>query len=516
MPRDYVIAIGGTGARCLESLTYMAAAGLFTRPLHVLMVDPDQNNGNSVRTKRILPLYHDLHGCEQPSGVKQRALLTRGRTLSEPTLFQAAMNADSHALGNQYPFFWHDPNQTDREFREAIDYTSLSVDFQTFVKLFYEEEDLNMKMGKGYRGRPNIGAVTLATDLKRTVTRRGNGLFEILDAIRADIKSNTVRVFVFGSVFGGTGAAGLPTIPELLREQFEERGGSAKLRFGCAMMTPYFTFEKGADAEGPAPNSDLHQVATQAALLHYSNVPPGYQHAYVVGAPDLRDSRAGHQAGGEYQENESHYAEIVAALAARDFFSLDEIDLNDHQLHYADSREVSWSSLPISNDNEDDAREIKHKLVSFTTLAYLYNKILYVDLKDNRWRSQQAWYKDNFLKRGLALENHGQVLDKLNTFAGSYLSWLVMVGESAVEKNPLFNWGALSQTGRDAEMQLGRLTLQESEESPRYVSHAFGRIVEKLNHYQPNYQNKVHPVGLLIYLLGQATLQFSIEDYYMK
>src|SRR6267154_4725091 len=194
MPKDYVIAIGGTGARCLESLIYMAAAGLFTRPLHVLMIDPDQNNGNSVRTKRILPIYHDLHGCEQPSGVKQRALLTKGRTLSEPTLFQAAINADSHAPGNQYPFFWHDPNQTDREFREAIDFTSLSADFQTFVKLFYEEEDLNMKMGKGYRGRPNIGAVTLATDLKRTVTRRGNGLFEILDAIRADIKSNTVRV----------------------------------------------------------------------------------------------------------------------------------------------------------------------------------------------------------------------------------------------------------------------------------------------------------------------------------
>lgn len=517
MHKDFVIAIGGTGARCLEALIYLAAAGLFTRPLQVLIIDPDQNNGNSLRTKKILPLYHELHGCEQPIGIKQRALITKGQKLSEPTLFQAAINADNHAANSQYPFFWQDPNQNDRLFSEAIDYPSLSTDFQTFLKLFYEEKDLSMKMGKGYRGRPNVGAVTLATDLKRTVTRRGNGLFEILDSIRADIKSNTVRVFVFGSVFGGTGAAGLPTIPELLHEQFEERGGSAKLRFGCAMMTPYFSFEKGQDADGPTPDSDLHQVATQAALLHYSNVPPSYQHAYVIGAPDLRDSVAGHHAGGEYQENESHYAEIIAALAARDFFSLKEINPNDHQLHYADAPEISWSSLPISANVENGAREIKHKLVAFTTLAYLYKNILYVDLKDHRWRSKQAWYKDNFTKRELALENHGQTLDQLNTFATSYLSWLKMVGESAAEKNnPLFNWGALSQDGRDAERELGRLTVQESEESPRYVSQAFGRIMEKLNHYYPNYENKVHPVGLLMYLLNQATLQFSIENYYMK
>jgi hypothetical protein len=519
MPKDYIIAVGGTGARCLESVVYMAAAGLFTKPLHVLMIDPDQTNGNSVRTKKVLPLYHAIYGCEQPRNVQQRTLLSRGKQLSEPAMFRAAINLDTHAPGNQYPFFWIDPNRNDREFKEAIDYNSLSRDFQNFIGLFYDDEDLEMNLGKGYRGRPNIGAVTLTADLKRTIKKRGNGLFELFDSIRADIKSDTARVFVLGSVFGGTGAAGIPTVPELLRGEFEEGGKISKLRLGCAMMTPYFTFEVATvpSKEGPAPDSDIHQVATQAALLHYSNVPPGYQHAYVIGAPELLDSRAGHQAGGEEQENDSHYAEIVAALAARDFFLMQDVDVNDRQLHYTESTEVSWASLPASLNENEDSRDIKRKLVAFTTLAYAYKNILHDDLKDSRWRSQQAWYKDNFTKQKFDLDNQGQTLDTLNSFLSGYLQWLSMVGQSSgAEERPLFNWGALTLGGKDAERELGRLTSQESEESPRYVNKAYGKLMEKLNYLQPSYSNKVHPVGLLIYLLYEASLEFCVENYYLK
>lgn len=519
MPKDYIIAIGGTGARCLESVMYLAAAGLFSKSLHVLMIDPDQNNGNSVRTKRVLPLYHTVHNCDQPRDVKQRSLLSKGKQLAEPALFSAAINLDNHAPDRQHPFFWIDPNRNDREFKDAIDYNSLSKEFQSFISLFYDDEDLGMNMGKGYRGRPNIGAVTLTADLKRTIKKRGNGLFELFDAIRADMKSDIVRVFVVGSVFGGTGAAGLPTMPELLRGEFEEGGGVPKLRLGCAMMAPYFTFEKATvpSKEGPAPDSDIHQVATQAALLHYSNVPPGYQHAYVIGAPELLDSRAGHQAGGEEQENDSHYAELVAALAARDFFSMENVDVNDRQLHYTEAQEVSWSSLPTSMKEREDSIEIKRRLVAFTTLAYAYKNILHADLKDGRWRSQQAWYKDNFTKHKVDLDNQGQTLDTLNSFLSGYLQWLSMIGHSSVdEPRPLFNWSALSIGGKDSERELGRLISPESEESPRYVNKAYGKLMEKLNYLQPSYGNKVHPVGLLIYLLDQASLQFCVENYYLK
>lgn len=520
MPKNYLIAIGGTGSRCLEAAGYLTAAGLLGAPLHALMIDPDQNNGNSVRTKHLLSLYNVLHGCEQPRDVKQRSLLAQGRALEEPVIFQTPVNVNPHEPGQQYPVFWQDPNKADRQFGEAISFPVLSGEFQHFTRLFYEQEDLDMEMGKGYRGRPNVGAVTLMADLERTINTPGKGLFELVESVRADLKSDAVRVFVFGSVFGGTGAAGLPTIPELLRKRFRQNGDDRKLRFGCAMMTPYFTFEKAQAAsspEGPAPDSDIHQVATQAALLHYAGVPPGFQHAYIVGAPELLDSKVGHRAGGEAQLNDSHYAEVVAALGARDFYTLAEVGPDERQLHYADASEVGWGALPAAQVERDDTRELKRRLVAFTTFAYLYKNVLHEDMKDGRWRSQQAWYKDNFLKRKMALDTHGQTLDVLRDFCRDYLLWLDMMGQALrAEDRQLFNWGAISLSGPDSVRELGRLIKPESEEVPRHAGKSYGKLMEKLNRLTPNYANRVHPVGLLIYLLYQAALEFSVENYYLK
>lgn len=517
MPKNYLISIGGTGSRCLESLIYLSAAGLFQTPMQVLMVDPDQNNGNGVRTKKILPLYHALFRYEQPKGVKQRAFTSKANVMAEPVFFQAAINAVDHEPNSQFPFFWQDPNKNDRRFRDAIDFTGLNIQFQKFVQLFYEEEDLEMKMGKGYRGRPNIGAVTLTADLQRTIKTRGNALYELVESIRQDLRSNSVRVFVMGSVFGGTGAAGLPVVPELLRNAFEETGLNTKLQLGCAMMTPYFTFEKssGPSSEGPVPDSDEHQVATQAALLHYSSVPPGYQHAYVIGSPDPLNSKVGHQPGGERQENDCHYAELVAALSARDFFTLEQFGVEDQFLHYTDSTEVTWNSLPVSTSPPENRRNLKLKMLAFTTFAYFYHKVLHNDLKNSAWRLQQAWYKDNFVKQSIGLENAGQDLDKLNDFTAGYIRWLSMIGQSVESDESLFKWGALSLEGYAAIREIGKLSTQESENSPRYVKNSYGKIMEKVNRSVPIYGNTVHPVGLLIYLFSEACSAFCQENYYL-
>ena len=519
MPKDYVIAIGGTGARCMEATIHLAAAGMFSRPLHLLMIDPDQNNGNSVRTKNLLPMYHALHRCDQPRDIKQRKLLTRGKGPQQQTVFGPAINLNTHNPAEQYPAFWQDPNKPDREFREAIGYSGLSANFQDFVQLFYEHSDLGMRLGKGYRGRPNVGSVVLISDLKRTIGRKGNGLSELIESMKADLKSDIVRVFVFGSVFGGTGAAGIPTIPELLREFFEENGANNKLRLGCTMMTPYFTFPKAdtSNREGPAPDPNIHQVATQAALLHYAHVPPGYQHVYVVGAPELASSKVGHQAGGGAQENDPHFAEIIAAFGARDFFSLPQIDPEERQLHYADATHFDWKSIPAVDGSATDQLAIKQRLLAFTTFAYLYRNILYADLKDGNWRSKQAWYKDNFLKQNLNLENYGKELDLLNEFLGEYLKWLDSVGQPIRgEQLRPFNWEAMALTGAAAERERGKLSTQESEETPRYTANPYGRIVEKLSYMRPRYSNNVHPVGLLMYLLYEASREFTIENYYLS
>src|SRR5436189_5291247 len=84
---------------------------------------------------------------------------------------------------------------------------------KNFLDLFYEPRDLDMPLDVGYRGRTNVGAVALKQDLEGTVTVPDTGLREFLANLNIDLNADETRVFIIGSVCGGTGAAGIPTIP---------------------------------------------------------------------------------------------------------------------------------------------------------------------------------------------------------------------------------------------------------------------------------------------------------------
>src|SRR5205823_7153892 len=189
-----------------------------------------------------------------------------------------------------------------------------TAEFKQFLDLFYEPADLEMVLDVGYRGRTNVGAVALKQDLEGTTVVSGSGLKEFLENLNLDLQEGETRVFVMGSVFGGTGAAGLPTMPKLiagLEEKVMARDNRSRIRYGCAMMAPYFSFPTGsANSTGPGTNSAGHAIATQAALLHYSQVPPGYQHVFFIGAPARPQTNDNNIVGGGDQVNDPHYAEI--------------------------------------------------------------------------------------------------------------------------------------------------------------------------------------------------------------
>ena len=165
-----------------------------------------------------------------------------------------------------------------------------------------------------------MGAVALKQDLEGTANFVSSGLREFLIDLNIDLQTDETKVFVMGSVFGGTGAAGLPTIPALIEglpDDVISRENRKRLRYGCAMMTPYFSFPKGSSSNaGPGTDSATHAIATQAALLHYAHVPPGYQHVYFVGAPAKPQTNTSNVVGGQDQTNNPHYAELIAALSA--------------------------------------------------------------------------------------------------------------------------------------------------------------------------------------------------------
>ena len=62
--KNFIIGIGGTGAKCLEHLLYCCSSGLGPEQLWAGMVDQDEANGNISRTKILLSKYINIRKPE--------------------------------------------------------------------------------------------------------------------------------------------------------------------------------------------------------------------------------------------------------------------------------------------------------------------------------------------------------------------------------------------------------------------------------------------------------------------
>ena len=520
---DYVIAVGGTGARCLEAISYFAAAGLFTNDLHFLVLDPDQNNGNGRRTQQIIRQYCTLQSCNQPIAPTSRALLgLRRKPLDPASLFRVAVNEPEQAGGGTLPYYWRNPNLPTRTFENAVNFDSQPAGFKDFIRLFYQDSDLSMKLNAGYRGRTSVGAVALKVDLDSTIDDEGGGLYELIRSLQADLQNGRPRVFVTGSVFGGTGAAALPTVRAFLQSLDPEIIGpnANQLEFGCGMLVPYFSFPKSnrATASEVIPDSDEHMIATKAALLYYAHVPTRYQHVYLIGAPERFRTAATFEPGDETQVNAPHYVELVTALAAADFFN-SAANGPQADLHFANdvvvaggqrSEGVSWHTLPVSGHEQ---HEVKKRLVSFVTTLYFYKNFLHRTITTTSEYQNAPWYRDNF-HPPLSLATQRDTLNTLFDFSNSFLSWLRDVGNSGgTAMGPLFRWEGLTvnEISLCAEY-LGHLTDAETG-SPKFMSDSYHQILKRMDALILERTDTSHPVGLLLYLLHQAVEQFCVENY---
>ncbi|HEV7681501.1 MAG TPA: hypothetical protein VGO68_05230 [Pyrinomonadaceae bacterium] len=529
----YFIGVGGTGARCAEACVYLAAAGIISGDLHFLIIDPDANNGNASAAESLLTYYYLIHGEAQPQNPQFRRGKIRaafsGAKAPAAVLFQPSINRDG-----EDPCLWNVQQRNSRHFTDVVKYASCPPKLRSFIDLFYQSNDMNMRLEVGYQGRTNVGAVALKQDLEETKNALGGGLREFLTALVGDLQNGEARVFVAGSVFGGTGAAGIPTLPALLNgldDRTLPAAQRANLKWGCALMAPYFIFPRnrsaGAERLGPGTDSTRHPVATQAALLHYAQTPPGYQNIYFLGAPHRGQTNEENFPGGNQQKNLPHYAELSAALAAWDFYNLDSksVHLEARKLHYADSYDngndlgVSWETLPVNLAESARKRSlVKQRLITFTTFAYVYRRILHNEFVSNRSYRNSDMYKDNF--GGLDMEGYPQeqALVALSSFCENYLEWLSGIGRTGGTSLPvLFNWNALAARQlAQCEQYAGNLIETGAQRAPRYSNNGYQKIMERLNQIRLDTPQTQSAVGLFIYLLHEAVSEFCQENYDLR
>ena len=302
----YVIGIGGVGSRIMESVVRLCESGYFVQDrITCLMIDADANCGNTLQTSKLLK---DYSSCREKIGAGGKIFTTelvgvgdgKNKTFVATPIKETALTVEDDLVKLSS--------------REAYN----------FMNATYSEEEYTMNVTEGFYGKPTVGSLVFA----RSIDSDNGAISKVINDISMNTASDENRVFVYlaASLFGGTGASGLPTIASAIKGKATKR---ENLHMMACLMLPYFKFDKppatdSAAADGdsrPQINHENFAINAQNAINFYSKqLGTGtFDKVYMVGDPD-KLVRGKYYTEGTNQLNMPHILELFGAAQAKKFF----------------------------------------------------------------------------------------------------------------------------------------------------------------------------------------------------
>ena len=420
----HVIGIGGSGAKGVEALVHLCAAGLMPDgELNVFFIDPDISNGSLERAQSTLQQYRD---CKD---------IALGKT----DLFKTRITQASPGVWS--PFGEKATPNLESFFR----YSALKAKYESAAHLFdvlYSPQERKVVLDEGFLGHPSIGAAVMAKNVKLEEV-------EPWKTFRTKVDSEArsgggCKIILMGSIFGGTGAAGIPTIARLIREEFAEY---ENIRIGGVLVLPFFSFlsaeKQLSDGRLFKLNPENFILNTQAALRYYhnQNYLDCFDAVYLMGEHTLVDVK-NTSAGGNTQNNDPHFIELYASLAVLDFFKnidkkMKNKEFKDRRYNMVarkDVKRMEWNDLPDDNIGNT----VKRAIGRLTHFAFAYLKVYYPMLQDIRKNGNSyraPWYVQFFERKKVSLEDDKvqQRLGNMKTYCETFLRWFANIHNSSDE-----------------------------------------------------------------------------------
>lgn len=371
--KNIFVAVGGSGTKVAEALVRLLAIGFPTKEtgdevytskcedtLHIWRLDPDRNSGAAhaldqcvVEYKELQKTLEDHWSMDMPGQVVHLDPLDlRERGGGDNKIKSLEGILDSQVKGKKSS--------------------------RPFLDLFYEEKDLEVKVERGFYQKPFIGAALVALFAESLLDPNsdagGKCNFK-------ELENEDVRFFLCGSLYGGTGACGVPVLGQFLDACREE--GPGKWDLGACLLGPYympppppFTPPKNggmpssediknlikANEKHPAfvalgdigkeelakqilygffADPDAAPKRASHSLSYYEdNIAQCFDELFLVSKPTpdslaRSDEKASQRwsNGGTSQNNPLNSAEIVAAIAALNFFGESVTPRGEHEIY---------------------------------------------------------------------------------------------------------------------------------------------------------------------------------------
>ena len=523
----FVIAIGGTGMRCLESFVHLCAIGMFdNQEIEVMMLDTDSSNGNLGRTETLIDMY-----CR----IKSESSGNDGGTPNTDTFFSAKLNFYTFCTN------YNDPNrQTYKNIsRLAEGKPEDRRQNELLSDLFLEKETVQeFHLDHGYRAQTHLGSHLMYHGIVEAARKIREGkdlptpekkLSEFLNKLEK--AAENARVFVFGSVFGGTGASSIPIIPVAFKDAVSiySDGKStlnlSKTKFGSTLLTEYFSFKKpdlkqmAAKKDSVIADSSFFPLNSQAAMQFYQQDPTVqsiYKRMYHIGWPleskPLSDKGANETiTGGKEQKNNCHVVELMCACAAYDFFTVDESQLKDNKVQYL-YREVPFESnsfnfSPADFVGGDKGDILANKLGAFLSFSHIVlakNKAAFGDKGTKGFLIQ---LKQNKIDKYDAISDAAtdEIDEYLKMFAYTFdrqkqfvPGWIYQVKATVGSGTFIFKPEAFCETQRELEkIDIGNIFFDDKNNWPKRgrFSNRYDTFVKTLvDHGFPKEEQHVHTV----------------------
>jgi hypothetical protein len=392
----YAFCIGGTGALCLESLVHLCASGQGPAKLVPVLMDPDSNNANVSRVVGIINQYREIRQSLDPSH-------TGGYfgTVIEPA---------------EGTLTWSPlPKRLNPTLADVVRIRSMDQALRDLTETLFSHAQLNQPLEQGFRGNPAIGSVLMQSIEDEPFFAN----------IAGKIKNDPdAAVYLFGSVFGGTGASGFPVTARLIRTRVPDA------RIGGALILPYFSIGQpnGNDQESLLrPESAQFLLNTIGALPYYSKEDTSFDSLYYLGDDLSMAQERPYAAGGPEQLGRAHCVEMLAALGSLHFLKTPKDDLESAYYAGAQARNLGWNDLP----GLDAA-----KLNSFTSFGIFIREYFAKGIQANineleRDAFKQTWIADLKLPATFFRDSQ-QFLQRLAAYLEAYFQWLGEMHASTV------------------------------------------------------------------------------------
>jgi hypothetical protein len=442
---NYIIGIGGTGAKSIEAIIQLTSIGLFgEQSLKLLFVDTDETNGNVNRALKSLDIYNKCYKLGLQG--KHPWMKTAIESFSRPWS----------------PFDDID-NVANKNLAVIFKYNLIKQNEPALGNLFdvlYTSKEREASLDVGFRGRPNIGAAVMSQVISQVKMDTNDNDFwgNLMRQIQQDAGGGErPKIFLCGSIFGGTGASGLPTIGRLIHSELETLGIRENVDLGCLFVLPYFSFTPEENGEEVYARSEQFLLNTEAALRYYGSRPQEFDVVYLLGNQQLSPVKK-FSIGRNTQCNDPHFIELYAALAGREFLLTPPAAEKKVVLMNRENQgTLTWKDIP--EIDIPDMQNVKAEMVKATRFAFAWLSNIAPELKKARDLGEKkfrirvgtSWFVKFFPapkgisgggnRLGVDFNDAEQqeAMEKITDWCEDYLRWLEHIHESSGENIQLFH-----------------------------------------------------------------------------